>query len=76
MRFDAKKDFPVLVQPFQFERFGFNNKQDCKLLCKKTKRLVEKYPRKKKISKKSIRQQKKGEDCLEGFIQDTNNGGQ
>ena len=54
--FNAKKDLPVLVKPFQFKRFGFKNKRDCKLLFNKTKQLVEKYPRMKR--KKSKKKQK------------------
>ena len=46
MDFNAKKDLPILVKPFQFKRFGFKNKNDCKLLCKKTQQLVKKYPKK------------------------------
>ena len=75
MGFRAKREFPVLLKPFQFEKFGFKNKQDCKLLCKKTKMLIEKHPRKKA---KKMKQENKTppKDCkaylgLEGFVQDT-----
>ena len=54
--FNAKEDLPILVKPFQFQRFGFKNKKDCKLLCKKTKALVKKYPKKRKKSKKKLAQ--------------------
>ena len=69
-RFNAKKELPVLVKAFQFERFGFKNKRDRKLLVKKTKQLVEKYPRIKR--KKSKKKQKNDNVELEGFVQDTN----
>ena len=78
MKFNAKKDLQVSVKSFQFERFGFKNKKDCKLLCKKTKELVEKYPRISKKSKaknnKTNKQEQKDKNDynLEGFVQDTN----
>ena len=65
--FNAKKDLPVLVKPFQFKRFGFKNKKDCKLLFEKTKQLIAKYPRIKRKKK-----QKNDKVDLEGFVQDTN----
>ena len=70
MNFKAKREFPLLLKPFQFEKFGFKNKQDCKLLCKKTKILMKKYPRKK--GKNTKKQNNKCQDGLEGFVQDTN----
>ena len=54
IEFNAKEDFPVLLKPFQFKRFGFKNKNDCKLLCKKTKLLVKKYPKEKNQRKKQV----------------------
>ena len=74
--FMAKRDFLILLKPFQFERFGFKNKKDQKLLFEKTKQLIQKYPKiKSKKSKKTqgyIESQKKGEFRSEGFVQDTN----
>ena len=79
--FNTKKDLPILVKSFQFERFGFKNKNDCKLLCKKTKGLVKKYPRKSNKSKKKNKTRKNQKENvmskrndvrLEGFIDDTN----
>ena len=79
MDFNAKKYFPVLLKPFQFKTFGFGNKQDRKLLCKKTKALIEKYPRKSKSNKKYQKSKEKNnnninnnEYNLEGFVQHTN----
>ena len=51
MQFNCKKDLPMILKSFQFKKFGFNNKQDCKLLCKNTKLLIDKYPKKHKKSK-------------------------
>ena len=77
--FNSKKELPILVKPFQFERFGFKNKKDRKLLCKKTKQLIEKYPKmkSKKSTKKQSNNKHKNKDNqndvnLEGFVQDTN----
>ena len=77
MNFNTKRYFPVLVKPFQFEAFGIKNKHDCRLICKKTKRLVAKYP--KKINKSSKRSRTKvqvndnsnHDSNVEGFVQDT-----
>ena len=54
--FNAKKDLPVLVKRFQFQRFGFKNKSDYKLLIGKTRQLVEKYAR---IKEKNQRKNKR-----------------
>ena len=78
--FNAKKDLPTLVKPFQFERFGFKNKKDCKLVCKKTKGLVKKYPRKSKKAKKKNKTRNQQDNSMnkqndvgvEGFVEDTN----
>ena len=76
--FKAKREIPVLLKPFQFERFGFKNKKDCKLLCKKTKLLIKKYPKiKAKISKthnccRTTEKNNKNGPGLEGFVEDTN----
>ena len=82
IHFKSKKDLPMLSKTFQFKRFGFKNEQDCKLLCKKTQQLIEKYPKKGKKSKKHSKRQNndgssgknktKGNDIdVEGFVQDT-----
>ena len=74
--FSAKQDFPVLVKPFQFQRFGFKNKKDCKLLFEKAKQLVKKYPKKRKNLHQKQTQREQRDDRnnynLEGIIQDTN----
>ena len=76
--FSAKKFFPILVKSFQFEPFGFKNKNDQKLLCKKVKQLVTKYPKnKKKINKRNSKANKRDENNvnqfeLEGYVQATN----
>ena len=72
--FKPKRELPVLLKPFQFARFGFKNRQDCKLLCQKTKLLIEKYPKNKR-NKSKKQNQKTQKDCksnngLEGFVQD------
>ena len=54
IHFKSKKDLPMLSKTFQFKRFGFKNKKDCKLLCKKTQQLIEKYPKKRKKIKKTF----------------------
>ena len=76
IEFNAKEDLPVLVKPFQFKRFGFKNKKDCKLLCKNTKLLMKKYPKKRKKSKKNVdpageKEENTCDSTLEGFVQDT-----
>ena len=71
--FNSKKEFPILVKQFQFERFGFKNKKDRKILCKKAKQLIQKYPKtKSKKSKKKQGGRKQKDVGLEGFVQDTN----
>ena len=75
--FRAKKDLAFFVQPFNFKQCGFKNKKDCKILCKQTKKLMEKYPKKRKHknnkSKKSIMKNQHVDDDydLEGVVQDT-----
>ena len=51
--FHAKTYLPLIQKWVQFRHYGFKNKQHCKLLCKYTKKLIEKYPkqRKKKVLK-------------------------
>ena len=78
--FRAKKDLPFFIQPFNFKQCGFQNKKDCKILCKQTKILIEKYPKKKKYKKKSKNKIRKSDvkhknvnDDLEGVVQDTGN---
>ena len=71
------KGFPMLSKTFQFKRFGFKNKKDCKLLCKKTQELIEKYPKKGKKSKKHSKRQDnhgstRNNSNMEGFVEDTN----
>ena len=39
--FRAKTYFPLIQKWVQFRHYGFKNKQDCKLLCKYTKKLIE-----------------------------------
>lgn len=46
-QFNAKKDLPFMMQLHHFKRFGFNTKES-KLLCKCTKQLIQKYPKKRK----------------------------
>ena len=36
-----------MLKSFQFKQFGFKNIYHCKLLCKQTKLLIQKYPKKK-----------------------------
>ena len=50
--FRAKTDLVHLDKAFNFKQCGFKNKKDCKVLCKQTKKLIEKYPRKKQKKKK------------------------
>ena len=72
MNFNARKYFPVLVKPFQFEALGIKNKQDCKLLCKTTKMLLEKYPKRNIKSRKKSSTGKNHHNCrLEGSVEDT-----
>ena len=76
IKFRAKKNLPFLLKPYHFAQFGFENKNDCKILCKETKTLIAKYP-KKKLSKKNAKRSKNnkkpipGNYDLEGFVQDT-----
>ena len=74
MQFNAKKDLPMMVKPFQFKKFGFNNKQDCKWLCKQAKSLVKRHPRQSNKSKKRHLNNKNDNNLagLEGFVEDTN----
>ena len=85
MEFRAKRDFGLILKPFQFKRFGFRNKNDCKLLFKQTQLLLKKYPKKSKNKSKksknkrndidddSKQQENNFDDAgLEGFVQDTN----
>ena len=78
--FKAKNDLPMLMKSFQFKRFGFNNENDCKILCIKTRQLLKTYPKKskrnykKKNTNKNNNSSNNGYDDdlnLEGFVQDT-----
>ena len=72
--FNAKEDLSILAKSFQFQRFGFKNKKDSKLLCKKTKQLVKKYPKRIRSKKKASQKKESMHDLesnLEGFVQDT-----
>ena len=75
INFRAKKNLPLMLKSFQFKQFGFQNKNDCKLLCKQTKLLMEKYPKKSKKSKSKRKQKFKqpnnDHDLIEGFVQET-----
>ena len=73
MNFRAKKNLPLIFKSFQFKQFGFKNKDDCKLLCKQTNILMQKYPKKSKKSKvkKQDEKNKSWSDDVEGFVQDT-----
>ena len=69
LQFRAKKNLPLIKKSFQYHQFGFENKNDRKLLCQATKELMEKYPKKSK--KKSQNNKNKQNDNLEGFVDDT-----
>ena len=79
--FKAKNDLPMLMKSFQFKRFGFNNENDCKILCIKTRQLLKKYPKKSKGNYKKKNTNKNNDNScdngyddnlnLEGFVQDT-----
>ena len=77
MQFRANQDLPIIVKSFQFSRFGFKNKQDCKILCKQTKLLMKKYPKETNRNRKnntvSINrdQENQVDAVMEGFICDT-----
>lgn len=62
--FRAKRNFPNMNNHYIFKQFGFENKFHCKLLCQKTKRLLQKYP---KANKKNNKNNK-----VEGMVEDTN----
>ena len=76
--FRAKKNLPNMNNDYIFKQFGFNNKNDCKFLCKKTKELLTKYP---KFNPKSGRKSKKYDKSnnhkqnlspqVEGMLEDT-----
>lgn len=76
LKFSAKKTLPFIQRPFYFHAYGFENKSDRKLLCKATKELMKKYPKKDKKSKskrnaKMRNEKKENEDAndnLEGFV--------
>ena len=79
MQFNCKKDLPMILKSFQFKKFGFNNKQHCQLLCKNTKLLIDKYPKKHKKPKNQNKKNVENKDDngnkyvgLEGFVENTN----
>lgn len=67
MDFRARKNLPYFQKSFHFKQIGFNKRQNCKILCKETKKLMKKYPNSKK-KKHSI---KDNEFQTEGFVEDT-----
>ena len=76
--FNARKDLPFMMKSYHFKRFGFKNKKDCTLLCKKTKLLMQKYPKKGKKNKHKNKDQPLGFEFpdsqmegIEGNVQDT-----
>ena len=74
MEFRAKRDFGLILKPFQFKRYGFKNKNDCKLLFKQTQLLVKKYPKKSQNNGKQLQDKKQhysSDQRLEGLVHDT-----
>ena len=51
LKFRAKKNLPFIQKGFHFHGYGFENKNDRKLLCKYTKQLMKKYPKTQNIKK-------------------------
>lgn len=72
LKFRAKNRLPLIKKSFQFGDFGFKNKNDRRLLCNQTKKLMKKYP-KSKQNKKDKQIKVKNKQDLEGFVQDTQN---
>ena len=69
--FRAKKNLGFLAKPFNFRQCGFNNMQDCRILCKQTKKLIARYPKKRKNkTTRNVKNQSVGGD-LEGDVQNT-----
>ena len=73
---ESPSNLPSLEKPFNFQQCGFKNRRDCKLLCKQTKRLIKKYPKKQKGAKKKKTKQLSeknnyNNDDLEGKVKDT-----
>ena len=71
--FRAKRNFPNMNNHYIFKQFGFKNKTDCKLLCEKTKRLLQKYPKTNKRKDKKSKERAVSEQ-MEGMVEDTNVG--
>ena len=69
--FRAKKNLPLIQESFQFRQYGFKNKQDRKILCKKTKQLLQKYPKQSKKKKNAKAKEFEQQQDVEGNIEDT-----
>ena len=76
MKFRGKIHLPFIEKSFHFHGYGFENTQDCKILFKATKQLIEKYATTKdKAIKRHVQQKQDHKVCndVEGFVHDTQN---
>ena len=67
IEFRPKQYLPLIQKPLQFKQYGFKNKKHRKLLCKCTKKLLQKYPKNQKQKKKK----KSNHQSVEGNVDDT-----
>ena len=67
IEFRPKQYLPLIQKPLHFKQYGFKNKKHRKLLCKCTKKLLQKYPKNQKQKKKK----KSNHQSVEGHVDDT-----
>ena len=76
IKFRSKRHLPLVQNQFHLHSYGFENKNDRKILCQAIKQLIIKYPKTKDNNLKSKSKQRKGKnkehnDDIEGFVQQT-----